>query len=93
MGLERFQKNCKYSFLVSFYFTLHFFNKLTCLQINFDDRNLKGGSKNICRISVDETDFRIQEPKPFSKKWFRHKFNGSGLRYKIGIEITTEWIV
>ena len=80
-------------FLVSFYFLFFFCIKLTCIQINFDDRNLKGGSKNICRISVDGTDFRIQEPTPFSKKWFSHKFNGPGLRYEVGIGITTGWIV
>jgi hypothetical protein len=46
-----------------------------------------------CRVSVDGTDFRIQEPSPFSPKWFSHKFKGAGLRYEVGICIQTGWIV
>jgi len=35
-----------------------------------------------CAVSVDGTDFRIQEPIPFDAKWFSHKFNGPGLDTK-----------
>lgn len=38
-------------------------------------------------VSLDGTDFRIQEPKPFSKKWFSHKFKAAGIRYEIGLSI------
>lgn len=33
--------------------------------------------------SVDESDFRIFEPTPFSPKCHSHKFVGPGLRYEI----------
>ena len=46
-----------------------------------------------CLITVDGTDFRIQEPIPFNKKWFSKKFKGPGVRYEIGICIQTGWIV
>ena len=35
----------------------------------------------------------INEPQPFSKQWFSHKFNGPGLAYKIGVCIATGDIV
>ena len=35
-----------------------------------------------CKITVDGTDFRIQEPAMFDPKWYSHKFRGPGLRYK-----------
>jgi len=51
----------------------------------------------VCLITVDGTDFLIQEPFPFvketSKKWFSHKFKGPGLRYEVGICIASGDIV
>lgn len=44
-------------------------------------------------MTVDGTDFRIEEPKPFSSRWYSHKFKGPGLRYEIGVCIQTGWIV
>jgi hypothetical protein len=44
-------------------------------------------------VTVDGTDFRMREPKPFSKKWFTHKFNGPGVRYEVGVCIATGDIV
>ena len=44
-------------------------------------------------MSVDGTDFPIQEPKPFSLVWCSHKFRGSGLRYEVIVSIQTGWIV
>lgn len=38
-------------------------------------------------VSLDGIDFPINEPTPFDKKWFSHKFKGAGLRYEIGIGI------
>ena len=38
-------------------------------------------------LTVDGTDFAIQEPKPFNKKWFSHKFKGPGLRYEVAVGI------
>ena len=45
-------------------------------------------------MSIDGTDFRIQEPKkPFNSKWFSKKFKGPGIRYEVGVSINTGYIV
>jgi hypothetical protein len=44
-------------------------------------------------VTVDGTDFRINEPKPFDKKWFSHKFWAAGLRYEVAVCIQTGDIV
>ncbi len=44
-------------------------------------------------VSLDGTDFRINEPTPFDKKWFSHKFKAAGVRYEIGISIAMGEIV
>ena len=49
--------------------------------------------KNLVSVSVDGTDFRICEPAPFSPKWFSHKFRSAGLRYEIGVCLSTQSIV
>ncbi len=46
-----------------------------------------------CKISVDGTDCRIFEPSPFSPKWLSHKFKGPGVRYEIGLCLSTGWII
>ena len=46
-----------------------------------------------CKITVDGTDFMIQEPRPFHRRWFSKKFKGPGVRYEVGISIQTGWIV
>ena len=46
-----------------------------------------------CKVTVDGTDFRIQEPIPFNPKWYSYKFKGPGLRYEVAICIKTGWIV
>jgi DDE superfamily endonuclease len=48
---------------------------------------------NVCLISVDGTDFKIYEWKPFWSGWYSHKFKGPGLRYEVGLCIRTGWIV
>lgn len=42
---------------------------------------------------MDGTDFPIEEPQPFNKKWYSHKFHGPGVRYEIGLAIATGYIV
>jgi uncharacterized protein YggL (DUF469 family) len=42
-----------------------------------------------CLVSVDGTDCRIQEPRPFNRKWYSVKFKGPGLRYEISLCIQT----
>jgi hypothetical protein len=46
-----------------------------------------------CKVTVDGTDFQIQEPTPFSREWWSRKFNGPGLRYEVAICIQTGDIV
>ncbi len=48
---------------------------------------------SICKITLDGTDVPIQEPRPFSPKWYSHKFKGAGLRYEVALCIQTGWIV
>ena len=43
-------------------------------------------------ISLDGTDFHIQEHTPFDPKWFSHKFKGPGVWYEVGICLQTWWI-
>ena len=42
---------------------------------------------------MDGTDFRIEEPVPFDRKWYSHKFNGPGLRYEVAVSIQCADIV
>lgn len=44
-------------------------------------------------MTVDGTDFRIQEQAPFDRKWYSHKFKGPGLRYEVGVNIQLGHIV
>lgn len=37
---------------------------------------------------MDGTDCPIQEPSPFNKDWYSHKFKGPGLRYEIGLSLS-----
>ena len=52
-----------------------------------------GSNGSLCLVTVDGTDFPIQEPKPFSPIWYSHKFKGAGLRYEVAVSIQTGWIV
>ena len=47
----------------------------------------------IALVTVDGTDFKMNEPTPFNRKWCSHKIKHAGLRYEIGICIQTGWIV
>ena len=40
-------------------------------------------------MTIDGTDCPIQEPVPFSRIWYSHKFHGPGLRYEVGVCIQT----
>ena len=44
-------------------------------------------------MSVDGTDFRIQEQTPFWGGWCSHKYNGPAVRYEMGVCIQTSHIV
>lgn len=36
---------------------------------------------------MDGTDCQIEEPTPFSARWYSHKFNAAGLRYEIALRL------
>ena len=40
-----------------------------------------------CWVTVDCSDFQIEEPAPFNHKWFSHKFRGPGLRYELAVSL------
>jgi len=61
-------------------------------QVKWDDRS-EGSPTHGCFVSVDGTDSRISEPSPFSATWYSHKFHGAGLRYEVGLSISTGQIV
>ena len=44
-------------------------------------------------MSVDGTDFKINQSQNFETKWFSHKFRGPGLRYEVAINIQTGNII
>jgi hypothetical protein len=61
-------------------------------QINWENRFRRDRGKT-CKVTVDGTDFRIEEPTPFSRKWYSHKFNGPAVRYELAVCIQTGDIV
>lgn len=44
-------------------------------------------------MTIDGTDMRIQEPRPYNPIWWSHKYNSAALRYEIGVCIATGDIV
>lgn len=52
----------------------------------------QGGNGSTCLLTVDGMDFRIQEPSPFWRGWYSHKFRGPGLRYEVALNIQDGWI-
>ena len=38
-------------------------------------------------VTVDDTDFPINEPSPFSSTYFSHKINGPALRYEVAVSV------
>ncbi|KAG9399900.1 hypothetical protein AC1031_011321 [Aphanomyces cochlioides] len=69
------------------------FRKWTWIMITWNRRfDLALRGANIL-VSLDGTDFVINEPTPFDRKWWSHKFNKSALRYELGICIRSGHIV
>ena len=62
------------------------------LQVVFD-RRFEKDNGSICKISVDGTDFKINEPSPFSGMWYSHKYDHAAVRYEIGLCIQKGYIV
>ena len=38
-------------------------------------------------MTVDGTDFKVNNPKVFNKAWYSHKFKHAGLRYEVAVSI------
>lgn len=55
--------------------------------IQWGKRNRNLPADALCSVSVDGTDFKVQEPFPFNRKMVSHKFNGSALRHEVAISI------
>jgi len=62
------------------------------LQIRWENR-FRGDVGKQCKVTVDGTDFRIQEQRPFNKRWYSHKFKAPGLQYEVCVCIQTGDIV
>ena len=50
-------------------------------------KQFEGDIGNDCLVTVDRTDFEIQQPKPFSKIWYDYKHNDPGFRYEVAVSI------
>ena len=59
------------------------------MQIVWENRR-RGDVGNDCMVSVDGTDFRVEET---GKQWYSHKFKKAGVRYEVGLAIKTGDIV
>jgi hypothetical protein len=44
-------------------------------------------------VTVDGTDFKVNEPKPFNPAYYSHKFKHAGVRYEVAVCIQTGYIV
>ena len=61
--------------------------------IDFSSRISDKNKDHIVRMSVDGTDCKIQEQRPFDPMWFSHKFKGPGLRYEVVVGLREEGIL
>jgi hypothetical protein len=58
------------------------------------EKRLRNAPEGVwCLTSVDGTDFMIQEPQPFNKKWMSPKFKCAGLKYEVCMSIFSGDIV
>ena len=51
-----------------------------------------GDKGHVCKLTVDGTDFCIQDPSPFLPGWQSLKFRGPALRYEVGVNIQNGFI-
>ena len=54
---------------------------------------MTGNNLDDCLVTVDGTDFRINNPKRFDKIWYCHKFNHAAVRYEVAVSIQSGDIV
>ena len=71
---------------------VHSLSLLETRVIRFD-RRLRGAVGRHHLMSVDGTDCRINEPKPFDRKWYSHKFRAAGVRYEVALSLRRSEIV
>ena len=67
-----------------------FYKAIACLYddfIVFPDDPDPNDPRPMLLISVDGTDFRIQEPGKFDSKWFSHKLKKAALRYELALDM------
>ena len=57
------------------------------------NRDISTNPSRICKISLDCTDYLIEEPQPFNKQFFSVKFNHAALRYEIAVALYSSNIV
>ena len=78
------------------WFSIYFFDVLNLtfliLKINLENIFLADNG-SACKMSVDGTNFKINQPQNFETKWFSHKFRGTWLHYKVALNIQTGDIV
>jgi hypothetical protein len=67
--------------------------KFSSRVILWENRNRNVPEGVWCRVSVDGTDFQMQEPFPFNKGWMSHKFMGAALKYEVCVSIYSGDIV
>ena len=67
---------------------------LTSLSvIDWNKRKRNAPDDVWCLASVDGTDFEIEEPYPFNRKWMSHKFKSAALKYEVAVSIYSGDIV
>lgn len=62
-------------------------------KILWSNRNICTNSSRVCKISLDCTDYLIEEPQPFNKSFYSHKYNHAALRYEIAVALYSSNIV
>jgi hypothetical protein len=67
---------------------LQFLFFFVLIQVVLEDQFVEDEG-NICIISVDGTDFKINICKPLNTMWYSYKHNGPGLRYEVALCINT----
>ena len=80
--------DCQYCFLM-----------LMSIKLKQNNRKSRGidleDGKSVMYVSVDGTDVRLQEPTPFNRLWYSHKFRAADLRYEMGVSLVsgeTVWL-
>ncbi len=75
-----------------FNYSCYLFSNIAMPQIKWGNCHMNT-NHSVCLVTIDGTDFHLQEPTVFNPRWFSHKFKGPGLCYEVGVCIQTGWIV